>query len=125
MDNLTPITRVGARPTVAGICDALNLNVFHPGDGARKVEGAAVGDLLSHVLTEARENWLWVTVHTHLNVAAVAVLKGIPLVILASGREPQKDLKEKCQEEDITLANTPLSCYELCRDLGRLGVGDA
>jgi hypothetical protein len=108
---------------VAEISEALGLNVFHPGNGARELEGAVVGDLLSQVLTEARENWLWVTVHTHLNVAAVAALRGIPLVILASSRYPQEDLKEKCQEEDIALANTPLSCYELCRGLGRLGVG--
>ncbi|MDR2522935.1 MAG: serine kinase [Synergistaceae bacterium] len=119
MDSPTPITE----PTAAGICSALGLNVFYPGDGAREVKGAVVGDLLSHVLTEARENWLWVTVHTHLNVAAVAVVKGIPLVILVSGREPQEDLKKKCAEEGIALANTSLSCYELCRRLGRLGVG--
>ena len=110
--------------TIAEICAALDLQVLSPGNGTREIEGAIVGDLLSHVLGEARENWLWVTIHVHLNVSAVAVLKDLPLVILTSGRVPQDELLEKCLGEGITLATTPLSSYQLCCSLGRLGIGD-
>ncbi|MDR1731512.1 MAG: serine kinase [Synergistaceae bacterium] len=111
--------------TTGELCSALALNVICPGDPARPIENVIVGDLLSHILGEARENWAWVTIQVHLNVAAVAVLKELPLVILASNRAPQEDLTAKCAEENIALATTPLGAYELCCRLGALGVGNA
>ena len=106
------------------ICSALDLNLICPGDGTREIEGVIVGDLLSHILGEARENWIWVTIHVHLNVSAVAVLKDLPLLILSSNRVPQDDLIEKCKEEGIALTTTPLSSYQVCCRLCKLGVGE-
>jgi hypothetical protein len=111
--------------TVREIREALDLNAVSPGDGTREVTGVIIGDLLSHVLGEAREGWLWVTIQVHLNVAAVAVLKDLPLIVLASDRKPQDDLAEKCREEGLTLATTPLTSYEIACRLCRLGVGHA
>ena len=107
------------------ILESLELSVVCPGDGKREIEGVVVGDLLSHVLGEARENWAWVTIQIHMNVSAVAVLKDLPLVLLASGRMPQDDLVAKCREEGITLAVSPLSAYGLCCRLCGMGIGDA
>ena len=107
----------------AEVCKALELDVVHPGDCAREIEGAIVGDLLSHVLGEARENWLWVTIQAHVNAAAVAVLKELSLVILSSGRTPHEDMAEKCREEGVALALTRLSSYEVCCRLCGLGIG--
>ena len=109
---------------IAEICKALELDVAHPGDGVREIEGVIVGDLLSHILGEARENWAWVTIQIHMNVAAVAVLKELPMIILTSGRTPQDDMAEKCREENIALATTRLSSYEVCCRLCGLGIGD-
>jgi len=109
---------------ISEVCKHLDLNVVHPGDGSRKIEGVIVGDLLSHILGEAREDWLWVTIQVHMNVAAVAVLKEIPFVILSSNRSPQEDMAEKCREENIALATTHLSSYEVCCRLNVIGIGD-
>jgi hypothetical protein len=111
--------------TVREVCEAIGLNVVSPGDGTREVKGAIVGDRLSHVLGEAQEGWLWVTIQVHLNVSAVAVLKDLPLIVLTSDRRPQDDLAEKCREEGLTLATTSLTSYDLACRLCRLGVGDA
>jgi hypothetical protein len=108
---------------IAEVCKALDLEVVHPGNGALEVEGVIVGDLLSHIMGEARENWIWVTIQVHMNVAAVAVLKELPLVVLSSGRVPQDDMAGKCREENIALATTPLSSYEVCCRLCRLRIG--
>ena len=108
---------------IAEICKTLELDVVHPGDGARKIEGVIVGDLLSNIMGEARENWLWVTIQIHMNVAAVAVLKELPMVILSSDRVPQDDMAEKCREENIALAVAHLSSYEVCCRLCSLGIG--
>ena len=109
---------------ISEICTALDLDVICRGDGAREIEGVIVGDLLSHVLGEARENWLWITIQVHLNVSAVAVLKELPFLILTSNRMPQEDLRAKCDEENIALATTPLSSYDLCCRLCRLRIGE-
>ena len=108
---------------IAKICEALELKVVHPGDGVREIEGVIVGDLLSNILGDARENWLWVTIQVHLNIAAVAVLKEIPMIILSSGRVPHIDLAEKCREENIALVTTHLSSYEVCCRLCCLKIG--
>lgn len=114
---------MGGRMSIGEICRALSLSVVCPGDETRTIEGVIVGDLLSHILGEAREDWIWVTIQVHLNVSAVAVLKELPLVILASGRTPQEDLVKKCEEENIALAVSPLRAYELCCRLHDLGIG--
>ena len=108
---------------IAEVCKALELDVVYSGDGAREVEGVIVGDLLSNILGESRENWIWVTIQVHLNVAAVAVLKELPMIILSSNRMPQEDMAEKCREENIALATTRLSSYEVCCRLCGLGIG--
>ena len=108
---------------IAEICKTLELDVVHHGDSTREIEGVIVGDLLSHILGEAGENWLWVTIQVHLNVAAVAVLKELPMIILSSNRMPQEDMAEKCREENIALAVTHFSSYEVCCRLCDLGIG--
>ncbi|MDR1875451.1 MAG: serine kinase [Synergistaceae bacterium] len=110
--------------TIGELCDALQAEVVSAGDETQKIEGVIVGDLLSHVLGSARENQAWVTIQTHLNVAAVAVLKELPLILLASNRRPQEELAAKCREENVALAVSPLPAYELCLRLGALGIGD-
>ena len=107
---------------IKDICRELDLEIHSEGDPEREIEGAIVGDLLSHILGEARENWLWITIQIHLNVSAVAVLKELPLVVLSSGRTPNEDLAAKCREENITLTTSRLSSYELCCRLCRLGI---
>lgn len=108
---------------IAQISKELNLKLFSEGDLSLDIEGVVVGDLLSHILTEARENWAWITIHVHLNIAAVALLKELPLVIVAYNRSPQEDLITRCRSEKITLAASPLRSYELCCRLCKLGVG--
>ena len=108
---------------VAEICKALELDVVHPGDGAREIKGVIVGDLLSNIMGDARENWVWVTIQIHMNVAAVAVLKEMPMIILSCNRSPQDDMAEKCREENIALVTTHLSSYEVCCRLCSLGIG--
>jgi hypothetical protein len=112
-------------PTVAQILAELSANqgrVLSPGAGEKSVTGVQIGDLLSFIIGGSREGDAWITIQVHLNVAAVAVLKEIPLVILAANREPSKELTAKCIEEDIALLAVPYSVYATALRLCRLGV---
>jgi len=106
---------------ISEIVRQLDLKTYSAGDGEREISGVVSGDLLSFIMAEAREGWMWITVQVHLNVAAVAVLKDVPFVLIASGRQPEKDLVERCAAEGITLAGTPFSSYEAAGRLWETG----
>lgn len=97
----------------------LNLNAIVHVEGALEniVTRAEVGDLLSFVMGEASEGSLWVTVQTHLNVAAVAVLKEIPLIIVAGSRIPDPALVSRCEIEGISLVSVNESVFATCKKL--------
>lgn len=92
-------------------------------EGDRDVQSGIAGDLLSFVMGEAPHGSLWVTIHNHVNVAAVAVLKEMPLVILACGRKPSQELLVQCQKEGIALASVETDTFSLCGRLYQLGIG--
>ena len=99
------------------VIDAFESKVICEGDGERVISGVIAGDLLSFIIGEAKEGEIWVTIQIHLNVAAVAVLKELSMVILASGKEPSKELADKCREENIALIVVKESSYETCAKL--------
>jgi len=102
------------------VISALNPDVICGGDGEREISGVITGDLLSFIIGEAKEGEIWVTIQVHLNVSAVAVLKELPMLILASGRVPSKELADKCQEENIAIVVVEESAYEVCAKLHKL-----
>jgi uncharacterized protein GlcG (DUF336 family) len=108
--------------TVAEICAALNADVHVAGDASRVTGRVAVGDLLSFVMGGDSDGAAWVTIQTHLNVAAVAVLKDMPIIIIASGRTPAPELVARCGEENIALVTSGLSIFDTCVVLGSLGL---
>jgi hypothetical protein len=108
--------------TVGEICSALGAKVHVPGDRDKMVTRAAVGDLLSFVMGGDSDEAAWVTIQTHLNVAAVAVLKEMPMIIIAAGRTPAPDLVSRCAEENIALATVDKSIFGACIALGGLGI---
>lgn len=101
---------------------AVEAKVHVAGDGAREIEKAVAGDLLSFVMGSDADGAAWVTIQTHLNVAAVAVLKDIAVVIVASGREPADDLIARCRDEGIALVTAEGSIFDVCVTLGELGL---
>lgn len=108
--------------TVSSLVESLCLDVHNGGDGGRAVSRGVVGDLLSFVMGGAPEGAAWVTLQTHVNLAAVAVLKEIPLVILASGRKPDPELLERCRKENIALVTAGGSPFDICGALHDLGL---
>lgn len=104
------------------ICSALNADVQTAGDADREINSVIAGDLLSFVMGTVDEGAAWVTIQTHLNVAAVAVLKDLPLILIASGRQAAPELIERCARENICVAVCPHSVYEICGILSKLGL---
>lgn len=99
---------------LSDVLQKLNGEILCKGDENREITGVIVGDLLSHIIGEAREGEAWITIQIHLNVSAVAVLKELPLIVIASGRQPSEELLSKCTEENIAIVSLKVPAYNAC-----------
>lgn len=106
---------------IGELCKALNADVQVPGSPEREVTKVTAGDLLSFVMGTAPEGAVWVTIQAHLNVAAVAVLKDLPMIIIAAGRKAPQDLIDRCNSENICIASVEETLYGVCCKMASLG----
>jgi hypothetical protein len=105
------------------IIKSLSLKVETPSaDLNREVKGAYVSDMLSDVIGNSKEGFLWVTIQVHLNIIAVASLKNLSGIILVNGRVPAEDTLKKALAENIPIMTTPLPAFDLVGMLYSLGL---
>ncbi len=102
---------------VRDLLDLKELKLLQEADLDAAISGGYMGDLLSVVMGEAEEEQLWITIQSHVNVVAVAALKGIPAVIIAHGYEPDEETLAKAKEEGITLLSTELDPFSIAKKL--------
>jgi hypothetical protein len=105
------------------IIDSLSLKVETPSaDLDKEVSGAYVSDMMSDVMGNAKDGFLWITIQVHLNIIAVASLKNLSGIILVNSRVPAEDTLKKAIEESIPIMTTPLSAFDLVGMLYGLGL---
>ena len=105
------------------IIDSLSLKIETPSaDLDKEVSGAYVSDMMSDVMGNAKDGFLWITIQVHLNIIAVASLKNLSGIILVNSRVPAEDTLKKAIEENIPIMTTPLSAFDLVGMLYSLGL---
>jgi len=77
------------------------------------IRGGYVSDLLSNVMSQAQSGNVWITMHGHQNIVAVASLLGLSAVIIAGRIQPDKEVMIKADAESIPLIITTLSAFEV------------
>jgi len=103
---------------VTDIVKELGLTVLAGAGGLdREVKGGYVSDLLSDVMGNADEGFVWITLQTHKNVMAIASLKDLAAIVLVSGHQPDADTAQQAEEEGIPVLSTSLPTFEIA---GRL-----
>ncbi|MBM7613565.1 DRTGG domain-containing protein [Alkaliphilus hydrothermalis] len=103
------------------LVEKLQLEVVAGADGLEKeVKGMYVGDLLSWVMANIRNGNCWITIQTHVNVIAVALLGEASCIIIPEKAEIDEATIEKANIENIPLLRSPLSAYELALQFGKL-----
>lgn len=80
-------------------------------------EGIYAGDLLSHVMGHAKEKNLFLTIMSNMNTIAVASLLDLPVIVLAEGVQPTKDMIQKAEEEGIMIITTMNNVVEVIRHI--------
>ncbi len=91
-------------------------------DLTREVTGGYVSDMLSDVIANAKEGAVWVTFQSHLNIVAVASLKGISGIILVNDRVPALETIRKAAAENIPIMTSSLTAFDLVGKLYALGL---
>ncbi len=100
--------------TVEKVISALNLLPENVADGACEIESAYAGDFLSWVMGRALPKSIWFTVMNNINVAGVAALADVALVVLCEGVRADDNLLAKAKMQGINVAVSELPIYETC-----------
>ncbi|MBR1584734.1 MAG: AraC family transcriptional regulator [Clostridia bacterium] len=79
-------------------------------------------DLLSWVMAHGEDGMAWVTVQTHMNVVAVAVLADMACVILPENIDMPQESLEKAADEGLVILKSPLTAYAICGRMAAQGV---
>ena len=88
----------------------------------REVTCGYTCDLLSWVMAHGDEGMAWVTVQTHMNVVAVAVLADMACVVLPEGIRMEPESLKKAVDEGMAVLSSPLTAYEICGRMAEQGV---
>ncbi len=99
---------------IAKLVQALELEVKCGKDYLdREVTGGYTGDLLSDVMGNSREGYIWITRQVHQNIVAVASLKELAGIILINSCQPAPDTLEKAEAEKIPVMVSGLPAFEI------------
>ncbi len=85
-----------------------------------EVKGAYTSDLLSDVIANSKQKYIWITLQIHLNIIAVAKLKELAGIIIVNGRKPDSDTLKKAEEEKCPLLSTKKTAFEISGELYQL-----
>ena len=91
-------------------------------DLSREISTGYACDLLSWVMARGQPGMAWVTVQTHMNVIAVAVLMEMACVILPEDIELEDASMKKASAEGLCVLKSPKTAYEICGLLMKAGI---
>ena len=108
---------------IADLVDKLPLEVLACENNLEKnVTGGYCSDLLSVVMSSAKEGQVWITLQGHPNIIAIAVLLNLSAIIISEKSKVDEETIEKAKEEDVVVLTTELTSYEIVGRLYKLGI---
>lgn len=85
-----------------------------------EVEGMYICDLLSWVMSRAEKGNAWVTVHTHMNIVAVALLAEIPCIIIPENITVDEATINKASDEGIAILSSEKDAFKIACRAGKI-----
>ena len=89
----------------------------------RSVENGYCGDLLSDVMGNAPPGSVWITIQSHLNIIAVALLREMAAIVIAGGFAPDEETIARADKEGVPILTWPGFSYDLAGKLYGMGIG--
>jgi predicted transcriptional regulator len=88
----------------------------------REVNGCYAGDLLSCAMAGAKRDNIWLTVQSHANVVAVAVLLDLAAIVVTEGANVETTMLERANTEGVVVLTTTEPTYSVAGRLWELGI---
>ena len=88
----------------------------------KEIQGGYVSDLLSDVMANCKEGYIWITLQGHPNIVAVAVLKEVAGIVIINNRKPEEETIKKAEAEKLPIMTSSLTAFELVGKLYELGI---
>lgn len=82
-------------------------------------------DLLSCVMSGAKNQGIWITLQAHNNIVAVAALLELTAVIITEGAIPDEATISKANEQNVTLLSTGKNSFYIAGKLWESGLRDS
>jgi len=112
--------------TLDQIIKSLELKVLTENKDFSQVQPVSgyVSDMLSCVMTGAKNKAIWVTLQAHNNIVAVASLLDVAAVIITENAQPDEATIKKANEQGITLLSSPRNSFYVVGKLWEMGIRD-
>jgi len=108
---------------ISDIIDELSIEVLAGNENLNKeITGGYCSDLLSIVMSSAREGQVWITMQGHPNIVAISVLINLAAIIVSENSKVDDETLEKAREENAVILRSELTSYEIAGRLYKLGV---
>ena len=105
---------------IKDLAEKLNLKVLTPYDADREISGCYSGDLLSWVMSRAKEGHVWLTVMGNINAVAVAVLTDCACIVLTENASLDEQAKDKAELQGVCILQSEKNAYELSVEISKL-----
>ncbi|MFO7657180.1 MAG: DRTGG domain-containing protein [Bacteroidales bacterium] len=106
---------------IAEIVEKLNLEIVCGNTHINNpVTWGYASDMLSDVMGNASEGNLWITMQSHKNIIAVALLKELTGIVLVNNHRPDGETIAQAEKEGIVILATHLSAFETAGRLYQL-----
>jgi serine kinase of HPr protein (carbohydrate metabolism regulator) len=109
---------------LTGIMAKLNLECLNkkPINDEVIIKNGYISDLLSQVIAGVKPNSLWMTLQSHLNIIAVAVMANIPAIVICENHNIPDEVIMKADEEQIAIFKSKETSFQLAGKLYECGI---
>jgi len=113
--------------TLDQIIQLLDLKVLTEQTEFSKIKPVSgyVSDMLSCVMTGAKQQSIWITLQAHNNIVAVASLLDLAAVIITENAMPDADTIKKANEVGMILLSTTHNSFFTVGKLWEMGLRDS
>jgi hypothetical protein len=102
------------------LTEKLNLKVLTDYDEEKEIKGCYCGDLLSWVMSKAKEGDVWLTVMGNVNAVAVAVLTECACIVLTENASLDEQAKNKAEIQGVCFLQSDKNAYELAVEISKI-----
>jgi len=75
------------------------------------------GDLMSDVIANSTNNSVWITIQSHKNSIAVALIKDISAIIFTNNVPISPEVAKKAKEENISILSTSKDSFTISGEI--------